>query len=84
MKSLTKESLKKLIQQEAAKMNAPEDVEKVAAKTKEVDADGYADSLEKKIDMISALKIEESRTLRRLKTIRENRARIMKSIKGSK
>jgi len=67
-------------------MNAPEDVEKVAAKTKEVDADEYGTdkSLEKHIDMVSALKIEESRLLRRLKTLRESKARILKTIKNRK
>lgn len=78
---LTIETLKRIIQQEAQKFGEPEDVEKVASKTTEVDADEYADTLEKQVDMMSALKIEEARLNRRLKQIGETKAKLMKSIK---
>ena len=66
-----------------------EDVSKV--KAKEVDADGYADTLEQDIDYIKALKIKENkirrqhaRMKRQLKMIQERkrrlRARVLKNI----
>ena len=80
-KHLTIEGLKAIIQQEAAKFGKPGDVEDAPKDTTEVDADEYADTLEKKIDMVSALKIEENRLNRRLKQIGETKAKLMKSIK---
>ena len=47
--------------------------EEAAKDTEEVDADEYADTLEKKVDMMKALKIEEARLLRRVKKIREEK-----------
>lgn len=84
MKKLTPELLKKLIKNEAKKFNeafeAPKDVEKT--KSVEIDADelGTDKALEKHIDMISALKIEESRLTTRLKSVRENKARLLNLI----
>jgi len=49
----------KRLQREAALSGKIEPIEKV--KAEEVDADGYADSLEKDIDFIKALKIKEAR-----------------------
>ena len=75
---LTPKMLKKLILDEAGKfgkMMDPEDV-----KAEEVDADELADSLEKKIDYIKALKLEENRLRRRLAKIAETRTRVAKSI----
>lgn len=75
---LTNELLKKIIKEEMAKFGEMEDVEKV--KADETDADEYADSLEKKIDFIKALKIEENRLLRRIAKINETRRRVARSI----
>ena len=75
---LTSEILRKIIQEEAAKFDAMTDTEDV--KADETDADEFADSLEKKIDYIKALKIEESRLKRRLAKISEARKRTAKSI----
>lgn len=75
---LTSKILRKIIQEEAAKFGAMTDVEDV--KADETDADEFADSLEKKIDYIKALKIEESRLKRRLAKISEARKRTAKSI----
>jgi hypothetical protein len=75
---LTSEILRKIIQEEAAKFGAMTDTEDV--KADETDADEFADSLEKKIDYIKALKIEESRLKRRLAKISEARKRTAKSI----
>lgn len=73
---LTKNLLKKIIEEEVSKFGDMEDVEKV--KADEVDADEYADSLEKKLDFIKALKIEEARLRRRLERIIETRRRVVK------
>jgi hypothetical protein len=77
---LTSELLKKIIAEEVAKfgdMGAVEDV-----KADEVDADEHGSdrALEKKVDYIKALKIEESRLRRRLKQVVETRARVALSL----
>lgn len=78
MMKLTANQLKRIIEEEANKFGAEKDVEDVDAE--EVDADEYADSLEKKVDYVKALKIEERRLLKRLKKVRESKARILKTI----
>jgi hypothetical protein len=77
-RKLTPQLLNRLIKEELGKML---DVEKAAKDTEEVDADEFADSLEKKIDYLSALKIEEGRLVARLKKLQETKQRVMKSIK---
>jgi len=69
---LTPDLLKRIIEEEVAKgFGDMEDVEKRAGKTEETDADEMAGSLEKHIDYVKALKVEEARLTRRLKKIRE-------------
>ena len=46
----------------------------------ELDADEQADALEKKVDHAKALKTEEARLERRLRTIREQRRRIVRAL----
>ncbi len=75
---LTPKMLKKLILDEAGKFGKMQDVEDVEAR--EVDADEFADSLEKKIDYVKALKLEESRLRKRLAKIAETRTRVVKSM----
>lgn len=75
---LTSKTLKRIIKEEAAKFGREGDVEDVDAE--ETDADEFADSLEKKIDYVKALKVEETRLLKRLKRIRESKARVLKTI----
>jgi hypothetical protein len=70
---ITSTFLKRIVLEEMDKMKPLADAE-------EVDADGLADTLEKKIDYVKALKIEESRLLKRLKKIREQKVKTMKSI----
>lgn len=79
-KPLTEKTLRDLIKAEAAKFKAPTDVEDVVKDTDEVQADEFADTLAKPLDMLSALKIEEARLERRLKVVRENKAKCMKHI----
>ena len=78
VRKLTAESLKKMIQEEARKIQLEtsdpiaagvEKAEKV--KAEEVDADEQAQSLEKDIDYIKALKIHESQLREKLKKIKK-------------
>ena len=78
---LTSKLLKRIIEEETAKFGDMLDVEDV--KAEETDADEYADSLEKKIDYIKALKIEEGRLRRRLAKISEAKTRTLKLIQRS-
>lgn len=56
-------SLRKLVLEEVSKMTGKlEPVEKVSAE--EVDADGYAETLEQDIDMYKAMKIKEAKLKR--------------------
>ena len=75
---LTPKDLKKIIEEEAAKFGDEKDVEDVDAE--ETDADEFAGSLEKKIDYVKALKVEEARLVKRLRKIRENKAKILKTL----
>lgn len=61
--------LKKIIAEEKAAHIV--DVEKHAKKTKEVEADEYADTLEKEIDHAKAMKIKEAKLVSELKKVRE-------------
>lgn len=82
VKKLTPALLQKIIAEEAAKFGDMEDVEDV--KADETDADEYADALEKHINYAKALKVEESRLVKRLARIRETRQRVMKRITSTK
>ena len=79
---LTTQLLKKIIEEEVAKFGDMEDTTSRAKDTDEVDADEFGSdkTLEKKIDYIKALKIEESRLRNRLKKIAETRFRVLRSI----
>lgn len=79
-RKLTSRLLRKIIDEEVAKFGDMEDVEKKAGATEEVDADEQADSLEKHIDYVKALKIEEGRLTKRLAKVRENKQRALKRI----
>jgi hypothetical protein len=74
--------LKALILKESEDAGFPglQPLSKVPNKTKEVDADELADTLEKQIDMLAALKIREAKLTGRLKKIREVKRRIHKRI----
>ncbi len=80
-------TLKKMIQEEAARLQT-ETSDPVAAgvekpekvKAEEVDADEYADSLEKDIDFVKALKIQEKMLRTKLAKIKEAKAKLGKRI----
>jgi len=79
---LTSNLLKKIIAEEVAKFGDMESTEERASGAEEVAADEFGSdkALEKKIDYIKALKIEETRLRNRLKKIVETRARILRGI----
>ena len=83
-KKLTPALLKKLVLQEKRRIRESlesgtlEDVEKV--KAEEVEADEYADSLEKDIDWMKALKITERRLKTKLKKVQESRGKLRRKI----
>lgn len=75
---LTSKLLKQIIEEEASKFGKMQQTDDV--KAEETDADEYADSLEKHIDYVKALKIEETRLRQRLVRIQEARAKAKKKI----
>ena len=77
---LTPKHLKMIIEEESSKFGDMEDVEDRADDAEETDADELADSLEKHIDYVKALKIEESRLKSRLKKVDEARIRTLRKI----
>ena len=77
---LTSRLLKRIIREEAAKFGDAVSTEDRAKDTDEVDADEYASSLEKQLDFMKALKIEENRLRRRLHKVTETRRRLARRI----
>jgi arsenate reductase-like glutaredoxin family protein len=75
---LTAEQLKHIIREESDKAKKLKDVEDV--KATETDADELADSLEKHVDFIKALKIEESRLVKRLNEVRKQKAAAVQKV----
>ena len=80
---LTPALLRKLVMEEKKKIQesleqGEESVEKVDAE--EVDADEFADSLEKDIDHIAALKIQESILKRKYAKVKAAKKRLVKKI----
>jgi len=72
-RKITSAELRQLVMEEAAKLTGElESTEKVQAE--EVDADGYADSIEHDLDIYKAMKIKEARMRREYrKLVREAR-----------
>ncbi len=67
-RNMSVSELRKLVMEEASKLSGElEDIESVEAE--EVDADGYADSLESDIDMYKKMGLEERRLHREYKKI---------------
>ena len=77
---LTPRLLKQIIEEEAAKFGKMTDTEDAANDAEETDADEFADTLEKQVDFVKALKIEENRLVKRLAQIREAKIRVAKKI----
>ena len=79
---LTREMLKRIVNEEASKFGDMTTTADAAKETEEVDADEQADSLEKQIDYMNALKIEEHRLVVRLAKIKETKRSLLKKIAG--
>lgn len=77
---LTSTLLRRIIEEEVSKFGDMRSTESAAKDAEEVDADEYADALEKKIDYMKALKIEESRLRRRIIRINETRRKLARSL----
>lgn len=84
MKKLVKEEAEKLVREKADLDKNLEDsmILKLGKSDEadEVEADEYADTLEKHIDFYKANKVKESRILANLKVIREQNAVLLKKI----
>lgn len=72
---LTRELLRKIVLEEKAKLEEADKTDLEKVKADEVDADELADSLEKPIDFVKALKIKESRLIHALRETRTKIAR---------
>ena len=77
---LTRQLLKKIIAEELAKFKDAGVVSDVEAEEVDADEQGSDKALEKKIDFIKALKIEETRIRSRLKKVIETRTRVLRSL----
>jgi hypothetical protein len=77
---LTPALLRSIIEEEVGKFGDMEDVEDKPKETEETDADEFADSLDKHIDFMKALKIEEARLTKRLARVKEARVRAAKTL----
>ena len=88
VRKLTAETLKRMIKEEARRLQIEATSDPLAAgvekpekvKAEETDADDYADSLEKDIDYIKALKIHEARLSRNLKKIKRAKSALGRRI----
>jgi hypothetical protein len=77
---MIKEEARKL-QTELSGPAEPQDIEKVSAE--EVDADEMADTLEKDIDYLKALKIHEAKLVSKLNRLRGAKTRLRRRITKS-
>ncbi len=73
---LTNTLLKRIIEEEVSKFGKEKPTEDAVKDTEEVDADEFADTLEKDIDYVKALKIEESRLRKRYKKIQQEKRKV--------
>lgn len=78
---LTREMLKRIVNEEASKFGDMTTTADAAKETEEVDADEYADSVGKQLDFVKALKIEEARIIKRLAQIRERKNLIVSKLR---
>jgi hypothetical protein len=84
VKKLTPNIIKNIIMEEANKLQNEtlelqvDHPSKIKAKL--IKADGYAQSLEKKIDHLKAIKLEEVKLLKKLKKLREAREKLSKML----
>ena len=85
IKRLTPKMLRNMVLQEKKRVRetlelGQEEVEKAAAKTPEVDADDQANTLEKDVDFLKVLKIQERKCAVKLRRIQEAKVQLKKRI----
>lgn len=80
LRSIVLEEMKKLREENLSKkQKTPAEV---ADDTREVEAGEYADTLEKHIDMLKALKVKEAKLRSALKNLDEQKQKLIKKISG--
>lgn len=77
-RKLTLPMLRRLVLEEKEKYE--KDLKAAAKKTREVEADEYADTLEKKVDHLAMLKIKESKLVESLRAVRRQKDQIRQSL----
>lgn len=81
VRKLSIEGLKRIIAEEKARMDS---VEKRAKRTREVDAEDYADTLENDVDHYKGLKETEFKLTRRLAEVRRRKFQLARKIKTNR
>lgn len=79
VRKLSKQLLERLVMEELSDLVSTKDV---AKETEEVDADELADTLEKKVDMLKALKIKAEaciKDIKRLRALQESKKSVKKA-----
>lgn len=82
---LTNDILRKLVKEERKKLNETLELglkhpEEVAKRTKEVDADKYASTLEDCVNHYKLMKLKEAKLQRELKRIQETKRRLKRRL----
>lgn len=72
MAILSEKMLRQLVQEEISNLKT---TKQAAKETREVEADELADTLEKKIDMLKALKIKEHKLMKQIRSLQEQAKR---------
>jgi hypothetical protein len=72
MAILSEKMLRQLVQEEISNLKT---TKQAAKETREVEADELADTLEKKIDMLKALKIKEHKLVKQIRSLQEQAKR---------
>lgn len=78
LRQLVKEEKEKFLAEKSGATSASEELD--APKPEEVDADEYADTLEKKVDHLAALKIKEAKLVAELDRVRKVQKKIRESV----
>jgi hypothetical protein len=79
-RKLTSSMLEKIVKEEVSKIHRAKTPAEAAKHTKETKASDYAGTIEHQVDFLKALKIEESRLVKRLEKIREQKKEIATKI----
>lgn len=84
--TLTPDMLRKIVLEEMAKLHEEKKLKSVEDKAKETkeltDGGDYADTLEKHIDMLKALKVKENKLRMELRSLDERKQKLIRKISG--